>query len=134
MAIDYQKQIWKDGTDDYTPPVSARFNHMEEGIKASCDAWDSICQDFLGLRFRSVKNMRMPLNAGWSSWHVNAFDAFSDIPPEKIEIAIPVFSAAETLSEGCQVDWNTWNGYNKIEIYTPITQTLYFNMAVIWSV
>ena len=47
--------------------------------------------------------MRMPLAAGWSSWSVNAFDAFTDIP------------------------------LDKIAIYTPVAQTLYFNLAVIWS-
>ena len=106
---------------------------MFDVLTPAKEAWDSVCQDFLGLRFRSAKNMRMPLAAGWSSWSVNAFDAFTDIPLDKIAVAIPVFSAAETRSEGCQCSWNTWGNNSKIEIYTPVAQTLYFNLAVIWS-
>lgn len=61
MTIDYQKQLWKDGTDDYTPPVSARFNHMEEGIKAACDAWDSVAHG-VGT-----------VNPGWTIGHFDLY-------------------------------------------------------------
>ena len=44
MAINYQEQVWVDGTDTYTPLTADRMNHMEAGIKAACDGWDSVSQ------------------------------------------------------------------------------------------
>ena len=44
MAINYQEQVWVDGTDTYTPLSPDRMNHMEAGIKAACDGWDSVSQ------------------------------------------------------------------------------------------
>lgn len=76
----------------------------------------------------------MPIGAGWSSWPVNAFDAFSDVPLSKVAMVFPVLSAATADTRGCEVNWNTWNGNNKIDIYTPVTQDVFFNMAVIWAV
>lgn len=42
--INYVKQVWTDTKDSFTPITAARMNHMEDGIKASCDAWDSVSQ------------------------------------------------------------------------------------------
>lgn len=44
MAINYIKQLWQDTVSAFTPITAARLNHMEDGIKASCDAWDSVSQ------------------------------------------------------------------------------------------
>ncbi len=40
--MSYEKQVWKDGTTDYTPLTPERLNHMEDGIAAANDAWDSV--------------------------------------------------------------------------------------------
>lgn len=42
----YTKQTWKDGTGGATPLTAARLNHMEDGIKATSDAVDSVSSEF----------------------------------------------------------------------------------------
>ena len=39
--IEYQEQTWVDGESGGTPISASRLGHMEDGIKAACDACDS---------------------------------------------------------------------------------------------
>lgn len=40
--MSYTKQTWSDTASSGTPITAARMNHMEDGIKAANDAWDSV--------------------------------------------------------------------------------------------
>lgn len=107
---------------------------MFKDFTSAKDAWDSVSHDFLALRFRAGRGMALPVAAGWSSWAVNAFDAFADVPLGKIAMVVPVISACSAKNDGCEAHWNTWNGKNHIEVYTPVAQSVYINVAVIWGV
>lgn len=64
MAIDYQEQVWVDGTDTYTPLTADRMNHMEAGIKAACDGWDSVSHKVNSL-FQDITS-EFIVQPGWS--------------------------------------------------------------------
>lgn len=40
--MSYTKQTWSDTASSGTPITATRMNHMEDGIKAANDAWDSV--------------------------------------------------------------------------------------------
>ncbi len=41
--MSYLKQIWRDLVSGGTTLTADRLNHMEDGIAAANDAWDSVC-------------------------------------------------------------------------------------------
>lgn len=97
------------------------------------DAWDSVSRDFLGLRFRSARNQRMPMGAGSGSWHINGWGAFADIPADRVQMVFVGLSACSVSASGVIANWNTWGGKNNVDIYTPTAQDVYVNIAVVWS-
>ena len=76
----------------------------------------------------------MNLNPGEAKWDVNAFDVFNDIPLSSILFVVPTVGACSSSSENVRTIWYTYDGNNKIALYTPIAQLVCFNCAVFYSV
>ena len=75
----------------------------------------------------------MGLPSGWNTWPLTAFDRFNDLDPAKVRFVFLTLSTGSASSVGCMLDWNTWNGKCDIEIYTPISQNVLFNCAVLYA-
>lgn len=57
----------------------------------------------------------------------------ADVPADRVQTVFVGISACSSSGVGVFANWNTWGGKNNVDIYTPIAQDVYVNIAVIWS-
>lgn len=78
----YVPQTWIDEANSCTPITADRLNHMEQGIKACSDAWDSISSRLDLTTLDKVSFTRASTNAGIELKDANnktfAFGIFND--------------------------------------------------------
>ena len=85
----------------------------------------------MGIGFRAARSIEMP-NAG--KWNIGNFDFMAGIDPGDVLYVSVEISTCQTSSEGVYARWNTNDGRNDIEIISPISQYIYINVLVMYSV
>ena len=85
----------------------------------------------MGIGFRAARSLEMP-NAG--TWNIGSFDFMAGIDPGDVMYVSVEISTCQTSSEGVHARWNTNDGRNDIEIISPISQYIYINVLVMYSV
>ena len=56
------------------------------------------------------------------------------MPANGIVMAVPVVSASWSATEQCAVWWDTYGGRNRLAIYSPSAQDVFFNLTVFWRI
>lgn len=85
------------------------------------------------MHFRAAKNIRRSVAAGTSYVDFVDVGGFADVPANGIVMAMPVVSASWSATEQCAVWWDTYGGRNRLAIYSPSAQDVFFNLVVFWS-
>lgn len=84
------------------------------------------------LGFRYSNGLKVTVQPGDQNWAVNAFEGFRDIPLNKI-LHVVVGTNVASGDSGWRISWDTWEGRNRIDIYSPVYQDVWFNMLVIYE-
>ena len=85
----------------------------------------------MGIGFRAARSIEMPV-AG--TWNIGSFDFMEGIDPDDVLYVSVEISTCQTSSDGVYARWNTNDGRNDIEIISPISQYIYINVLVMYSV
>lgn len=93
----------------------------------------SVSPDIRGLRFKAIKNIKRSVAAGTSYVAFADIDGFADVPAGGIVMAVPIVSASWSDTDRVRAWWNTYGGSNRLAIYSPNAQDVFFNLVVFWS-
>lgn len=137
--MSYEKQIWKDGTTDYTPLTPERLNHMEDGIAAANDAWDSVAPVDLGGHWSMLQlSDNYAILTFWDSFTLlKAGENIKTIKlPRRVESCLYASMAKRTGGWAAKDAYINKTTYDSVELVAwPDAESsigLYFDYQLVW--
>ena len=110
--MSYLKQIWRDLVSGGTTLTADRLNHMEDGIAAANDAWDSVAHasGVITPVFNLETSWQLTRRAGWAYLDLRAYTLQSAFETWSTPIArLPVgFRPAKNIRSMCMIETQYW--------------------------
>lgn len=120
--MSYLKQIWRDFASGGTTLTADRLNHMEDGIAAANDAWDSVAQAVVKAAKVVLGNFRT------SSTVVVTVPVAWPVDVSRVVAVVPSYVCQEYSDRIAVSDW----GADGVDVRAGVDQNVSMTLHVLY--